>query len=378
MMIEKRGVSLRDNHLNRTAQVAAIDSQVADPLPLPGQQVEKLVALLVSTGMESLENKQIADALGYFESALYLDPEHAGAQSGRNRVYRKLIPRWHFEMLNDKLRNDAFERVLAKAITGSTNVLDIGSGSGLLAMMAARAGARYTVTCEMIAPIAELARRTIALNGLGDKITVLDKKSTSIQVGIDMPRRADLLVTETVDCGLLGEGILASVAHARSHLLTEGARIIPCSASVMCFAVESEPLLHLNRASTAAGFDVSPINHFATAGYFPVRLGAFDYVPLTNPFEAFRFDFTADPPALSSKVISVPVKRDGVCHAFVFWFEMQLDDEISISNRPGSATHWEQALQCLEKATPVQAGKTINILAQHDCNSISFKLTAPS
>ena len=374
-MIEKSRISLRDNHLNCVAEVAAIDPQAAGSSQ-PGQEVEYLVALLVSRGMQSLENKQFADALGYFESALYLAPDHAGAQYGRNRIHRKLIPRWHFEMLNDEERNHAFETALAKAITDNTIVLDIGSGSGLLAMMAARAGARETVTCEMIAPVAALARRTIALNGFGDRITVLDMKSTSIQVGIDMPRRANLLVTETVDCGLLGEGIIPSVAHARTHLLTEDARIIPCSASVMCCAVESERLLHLNRAGMAAGFNVSPINHFATAGYFPVRLAAFDYKPLTDPFEVFHFDFREDLKAQESRTIHVPVIRDGVCHAFVLWFEMQLDDEISISNRPGSGTHWEQALQCLESGSPVQAGKTMNVLADHDYTSLSITLAA--
>ena len=292
-------------------------------------------------------------------------------------MHRKLIPRWHFEMLNDEERNSAFERALSKAITPSTTVLDIGSGSGLLAMMAARAGAKETISCEMNTPIAELAQYTVARNGYADKIIILDKKSTDMRIGVDMMKKADLLVTETVDCGLLGEGIIPSITHARENLLKEDARIIPKAATIIAAVVGSNQLRGLNYADKAAGFDVSPINQYATAGYFPVRSGAFDYVLLAEPFEVFRFDFTQGVIASDSKLISVPVKREGVCHAILFWFDMQLDDEISISNRPGSLTHWEQALQCLEQDVPVRAGATLTVRAEHDCSTVSFKLIEP-
>jgi hypothetical protein len=52
---------------------------------------------------------------------------------------------------------------------------------------------------------------------------------------------------------------------------------------------------------------------------------------------------------------------------------MNLDEETSISNEPGSTTHWEQALQCLEREVPTRAGETLAIKAEHDCSFISFK-----
>lgn len=372
-MVAKNRRALRDEQLNYFAQSApglkaentgrALDERVID-----------LVSLLVSTGKAHLENKQINDARGCFESALYLHPEHPEAQLGLRRVYRKLIPRWHFEMLNDEERNSAFERALTKAVTSSSIVLDIGSGSGLLAMMAARAGAEKTISCEMVLPIAELARHTVSHNNYSDRVTILDKKSTDIRIGIDMTRRANLLVTETVDCGLLGEGIVPSITHAREKLLTADAQIIPRAADILAIIVESEQLRNLNWADVAAGFDVSPINQYSTPGYFPVRLAAFDYKSLTDPFPVFNFDFTQGIITPASKIIPVPVKRDGRCHAIVFWFNMQLDDEIWLSNCQGSMTHWEQALQGFEKVITVQAGEILSIKAQHDCSAVSFRL----
>lgn len=373
-MIEKRKGSLQENSLTGLAQKAMIESGMTETPRSSGQIVEDLAMSLAYKGKSHLDRKQYDDARHCFESALYLSPEHREARLGLNRVYRKLIPRWHFEMLNDEERNAAFERALTKAITPSTTVLDIGTGSGLLAMMAARAGAKETITCEMITPIAELAQYTVARNGYADKVVILDKKSTDMRVGIDMMERADLLVTETVDCGVLGEGIIPTITHARANLLKEDAQIIPRSVSIIATIVESEHLRNLNYADKAAGFDVSPINQYATAGYFPVRSRAFDYVTLAEPFDVFRFDFTRDLAASESKLISVPVKRGGVCHAILFWFDMQLDDVISISNRPGSSAHWEQALHCFEQQVPVLPGATLTLCAEHDCSTVSFKL----
>lgn len=373
-MIAKDKIRLQENHLDALSRVAALQSRIEGSHSSPGERIEDLVGMLISKGQASLERKQFDDAREFFESALYLDPEHPEARTGLRRVYRKIVPRWHFEMLNDHERNSAFERALAKAVTNSSVVLDIGSGSGLLAMMAARAGASETISCEMITSIAELARETVARNDYTGRVTILNKKSTELRVGVDLKKRANLLVTETVDCGLLGEGIISSIAHARENLLTQDARIIPRSASIIAMLVEGERLRNLNRADTAAGFDVSPINRYVTAGYFPVRLGAFDHVRLTEPFEVFHFDFTSEIITPTIEKILVPVKRDGTCHAVVFWFDMRLDEEIFLSNYPGSTTHWEQALQCMEKVVPVRVGETLTMVAEHDCSAVSFRL----
>ncbi|HXQ69830.1 MAG TPA: 50S ribosomal protein L11 methyltransferase [Pyrinomonadaceae bacterium] len=338
------------------------------------QPDRETVADLLVRGETHLDNKQFADALDCFELALCLEPENAKALWGLNQAQCQIVPRWHFEMLNDEPRNYAFERALANAVTEDTIVLDIGSGTGLLAMMAARAGAKETITCEMVAPLAALARETIKLNGLAGRIVSLNQKSTSLVVGKQMSCKANLLVTETVNCALLGEGIVSSIAHAKANLLTEDAQIIPCGATVYGMVVESPRLRGFNSVQIASGFDVSLINRFATDGYYPVRVAAFDYTSLTDPFEVFHFNFANGTIVPERKTIRVPGKRDGMGQCIIFWFDMQLDQTISISNEPGSIGHWEQAVQCLEKDVRIHAGETIAIEAEHDCGTISFKL----
>jgi type II protein arginine methyltransferase len=372
-MVENEGILVKENHPGDMSQIAVMDSQPPGAPSTESKRTAEMVANLLAKGEAHLENKQFANALDCFDLALCLESKNRKAQLGRNQAYCQIIPRWHFEMLNDERRNAAFEKVLKSAITADTVVFDIGSGTGLLAMMAARAGAKETITCEMVAPLAELTRDTVERNGLTDRIVTLDKKSTSVVIGNQMTCRANLLVTETVDCGLLGEGIVRSIAHARANLLTEDARIVPCAATVYAMVVESPRLRNLNSARTAAGFDVSLINRYATAQYFPVRLAAFDYAPLSDPFEVFHFDFANGTIVPDRKTITVRAKRDGVGHCIIFWFNMQLDEETSISTEPGSTTHWEQALQCLQREVTTRAGETLAIKAEHDCRVISFK-----
>jgi type II protein arginine methyltransferase len=368
--------SLRSNHLDSLSQVAVINPFTPGAGVSKAERLSDLVARLTSMGDAHLDHKQFSSALDCFESALYIDPENRRAQAGRNRALCTIIPRWHFEMLNDEQRNDAFERALAKVITADSRVLDIGSGTGLLAMMAARAGAGSTVSCEMVAPLAELAREVVARNGFAGRVSIMGRKSTEISVGDGMPERANLLVTETVDCGLLGEGIVPSITHAKANLLTADARIIPRAASVYAILVESRRLRGLNCVSRSAGFDVGLIEQYKTLNYFPVRLAAFEYEALTEPFEVFTFDFERGQILPARRRIPVPVTRDGAGHAFVFWFDMRLDEEISISNEPGSTTHWEQAIQCLEEEVAVRAGDVLQIGVEHDCCSIVFEQPA--
>lgn len=336
-----------------------------------------MVVRLIAKGEAHLANNQFADALECFEEALCLDPQNHHAQLGRNRAYCQIVPRWHFVMLNDHQRNTAFDQALRNAVTPDTVVLDIGSGTGLLAMMAVRAGAKQAFTCEMVPAIAELARETVELNGLADRITILDQKSTSLVIGNQMTRKANLLVTETVDSSLLAEDIVASIAHAKANLLTEDAQIVPCAATVYAMVLESPQLRNLNCAQTVAGFDVSLINRYATAHYVPARLAFFDYTPLTEPFEVFHFDFVNDDIVPEQKTISVRATRDGVGHCIAFWFNMQLDAEISISNEPGSTVHWDQALQCLDAGVAIRAGETLAITVEHDNRIIFFNSCEP-
>lgn len=274
----------------------------------------------------------------------------------------RTVPRWHFSMLNDLNRNNAFAVALERVVSRGAHVLDIGSGTGLLAMMAIRAGAGSVTTCEQNPILAEMASQIIEKHGLSDVITVVQKHSTDLVVGVDMPRRADLVVHEIVDCGLVGEGVLATVAHAREHLLAPGGTLLPDSARIFGTLVDSPVVDGLNRVRSAGGFDVDLFNGLATRGHFPVRLNTWPRRLLSTPTELCSFDFVNGPVDDGFVEIDIDVNESGTAHGLAAWFEMSLGGGIVLQNFPENlSSHWMQAFVPFGEPVEIAAGERLRI-----------------
>lgn len=137
-------------------------------------------------------------------------------------------------MLHDRDRNDVYERALQlsiyhfrKAHGRDPIVLDIGTGTGLLAMFAARHGAEFVLGCEMFDAMASIAESVIKTNNLSSTINVISAKSTSIESL--SPVRPDILVSELLDSALLGESCMYSHADAIQRFMdsrTAGLRTV--------------------------------------------------------------------------------------------------------------------------------------------------------
>ncbi|WDZ83711.1 50S ribosomal protein L11 methyltransferase [Micromonospora cathayae] len=273
---------------------------------------------------------------------------------------RNLIPRWHFAMLNDHERNDALAVALERQIVSGSRVLDIGSGTGLLAMMAIRAGAAHVTSCETNPVMAEIAREIVADHGMSDVITIVPKRSTDLVVGRDLPEPVDFLVSEIVDCGLIGEGILPTISHAREQLLAPGGQMLPRSARLLGCLVESPVVMSLNQTGTAAGFDVRQLNTVATRGHFPVRLNTWPHRIVSDVVELASFDLAHGTLADGSSDVRLTTTERGTAHALVAWFEMDLGAGVVIRNSPDNLrSHWMQALVPIGDPLAVSAGDRV-------------------
>lgn len=136
-------------------------------------------------------------------------------------------PEVHTRLLNDRERTRAFLRAVSEVVEPGDSVVDIGAGTGILAVAAAVAGARVVWAIES-GRVALLAERLAASNGVSNRVRVIRDWSTSAAPD-DL---CDVLVTETIGDEPFAERVLESVLDAKRRLLARDARFVPAAVHV--------------------------------------------------------------------------------------------------------------------------------------------------
>lgn len=111
-------------------------------------------------------------------------------------------------------------------------VLDVGTGSGILSIWAAQAGARKVYAVEAT-DMAKHARNLIQHNKLSDVITVIQSKVEDIE----LPEKVDIIISEWMGYFLLRESMLDSVLYARDKFLQPDGALYPSHCTMYIGAV---------------------------------------------------------------------------------------------------------------------------------------------
>ena len=287
------------------------------------------------------------------------------------RIARQLcyykVPSYHHAMLRDHPRNAAYRRAI-EAVAAGRVVLDIGSGSGLLAMLAARAGAAHVHTCEMLPQLAATAREIIAANGLSDRITVHACHSGKLDRQRDLGGGADLIINEILSHDVVGEQILPAMAHAKAELAASGALVLPEKASVRVALAQQkssyEPLTQVE------GFDLSLFNrHIKTRELRrPARP---DSALRSAPTDLLAFDFTGEI-ALEGRGEAVLRTDGGLVNSIAQWIHVELGSGVIYENPPGTDPegHWRTGLYAVNPALTLPAGTPVTVHGWHDHQTI--------
>ncbi|KAF6096374.1 protein arginine methyltransferase 9 [Phyllostomus discolor] len=352
------------------------------------------------------------EAAGYFHKAVKLNPDFSDAKENFYRVANWLVERWHFIMLNDTKRNMIYNAAIQKAVClGSKSVLDIGAGTGILSMFAKRAGAHAVYACELSQTMYELACDVVAANKMAAGITLLHMKSLDIEIPKHIPERVSLVVTETVDAGLFGEGIVESLIHAWEHLLlqpkTKGengncekyGKVIPASAVVFGMAVECAEIRRHHRVGVKdiAGICLPASVKFQSPAHSsadseetsePYTTEKMSRVPggysaLTECFEIMTVDFNnlQELKSLATRKpnkIGVPVMKEGTLDAIVVWFVLQLDDEHSLCTSPSEETCWEQAVYPVQDLADYCVRPGDHVMMEVSCQDCYLRIQSVS
>jgi type II protein arginine methyltransferase len=324
-----------------------------------------------------LQLDQADEAIALCQEVIRKNPASITARLGAEWVLSQVVPLWHVPMLNETERNQAYRDGLAAVLTPENTVFEIGTGAGLLAMMAAQLGARRVVTCEAVGLVAQTARRIVARNGLQDRVTVLAKPSYAVRLGEDLPEKADVLVHEIFSSELLGEHVLPAIEDAKARLLKPGGTLLPASASIMVALVGGEALGRELHVDEAFGFDLTPFNAIH-ARKRPLHREDLPRVLLSDAVEAFRFDFAAQdhfPP--ERKRIDIAATQAGRCWGLIQWIRFELAPGIVFENHPAKArpvANWQHTVFRFEQPPELAAGTVVRVDASHDRSRPWFEL----
>ncbi|RBW52494.1 hypothetical protein DS906_20775 [Ruegeria sp. A3M17] len=246
----------------------------------------------------------------------------------------------HFRMLSDRMRMDTFQRAISNVVKPGDVVCDFGTGSGVLAMLACRAGASKVYAIDrsnFIKTAAELCKA----NGFEDRITFLKTDARTV----DLPETVDVLISEWLGNAALEENMLPPLIGLRDRVLKPAGIMLPGIVRIMAAPV---------RAS----------NRFEQITFFSQPICDLDFQGLANPFAQERFWAHIEPEELIgepqlvteldmrtvsngslAETITLKFAEQGLCHGVALWFDAEVAPGVSLPTGPHAArTHWRQVI----------------------------------
>jgi protein arginine N-methyltransferase 1 len=235
-------------------------------------------------------------------------------------------------MVADKGRTDAYAQALEREIRTGDVVAEIGTGTGIFALLACRFGARRVYAFEP-SGIIVLAREIAAANGLADRIEFIPKMSTESV----LPEPANVIVSDIHGVVPLFDRGIVSIIDARERFLAPGGRMIPRCDTLWIAAVKAPELYQQQLGpwnDKPYDFDMSAahprtINSmdqcYLTAEQLllePQCLATLDYQTLKQPNLEATASWTASQAARG--------------HGLLLWFDSVLTDGVMLTNRPGA------------------------------------------
>ncbi|KAF8070949.1 PRMT10 [Scenedesmus sp. PABB004] len=295
------------------------------------------------------------------------------------------------DMLEDHKRTGAYYNAVIqnKRLFADRVVLDVGTGSGILAIFAAMAGARKVYAVEATS-MAKHARTLVEANKLGHVVEVIQGTIETI----DLPEKVDVIISEWMGYFLLRESMLDSVLVARDKWLKPGGALYPSHARMFIAPM---------RTNAAA----QRVNDFQNSMYgwseFLKEMNAFYNVDLDCLSEAFRgeqaeyylntsawgnvhpsqllgpgvpfkaYDLlkvTVDELKADLRAeVTLPIVDGGPVDAFCGWFDVTFagspeapaDDEVKLPTGPDAtgATHWGQQVFMMSPSLDCAPGDSL-------------------
>jgi type I protein arginine methyltransferase len=232
-------------------------------------------------------------------------------------------------MIAFKGRTSAYARGLEAHIRPDSVVLDIGAGTGILSLLACRAGASKVYAVESD-NIIQLARETAADNGFSSRIEFIQGLTTEIE----LPEKVDGIVCDVHGVLPVNGKSVVSILDARDRFLKPGGWILPAR-ETMWAALACCPSLHgslTNTWDTDYGFDFGRARLKAVNNMRGVRLKPEDLLVAPQRWTALDYK-NLDGPSVKGD-LSWLIEQNATAHGVCMWYEAETDPGSSYTNAP--------------------------------------------
>jgi protein arginine N-methyltransferase 1 len=270
----------------------------------------------------------------------------------------------HEEMLKDEVRTCSYRDAIYqnRHLFKDKIVLDVGCGTGILCMFAAKAGAKLVIGVDN-SNIIDQAKVIVKDNNLSDKITLIKGKMEEVVLPVE---KVDIIISEWMGYCLLYETMLNTVLYARDRYLNTGGLLFPDKATMYLTGIEDGKYKEekIGFWDNVYGFDMSHIKDLAIREPLVDVVHADSIATTCFPFRTIDL-YTVTIPDLSFEVpFELKVIRDDYLHAFVCYFDIEFTachKKVSFSCGPADPyTHWKQTVFYLHNHLAVRKGEMIS------------------
>jgi len=327
---------------------------------------QPMAMLALARQLAGAEQRELA--LDTIVRALALSPGDGEVRALATELLSEGVHTWHFSIIRDHVRNKAYDDALRSAVFPGCTVLEIGTGTGLLAMMAARAGAARVITCEADPAIAAAARENVAVNGFADRVTVVNKHSTALDLA-DLGGAVDILVSEIVSNDMLSEETLPAHADAVPRLLKPGGVVIPARGQIRIALMDDGGAMQSDLGHIES-FDLSAFNRLRRP-YRNIPVGSTSITLRSAATDLFAFDFARGPWRNERREIVIE-SQGGRVSGVLQWIALDLDDRARYENHPGpgAASCWGAIYWPFAQSVMSDPGDAFAIGAYHERNRL--------
>jgi protein arginine N-methyltransferase 1 len=266
-------------------------------------------------------------------------------------------------MLKDEVRTKSYRNAIMnnKHLFKGKVVLDVGCGTGILSMFAAKAGASKVFGIDY-SDIAHQATQIVKDNGLSDVVTIIKGKMEEVELPVD---KVDIIISEWMGYCLLYESMLHTVIYARDRWLAPDGILLPDKSSIYICAIEDAEYKEdkINFWDNVYGFNMSCIKQMA------IKEPLVDVVEANQVMSSSSKMLTIDISTVKIEDLTFVVpfnvlaSRDDFCHALVVYFDIEFSKchkKIYFSTGPQAHyTHWKQTVFYLEDVLSMKKGEEL-------------------